>query len=367
MKKQMWLRFSGFAMALTVSILWLLFVVDIWQNGLAIQLPIEVAYIYLKGNAAYTVSAGLPAVAFCLICVIPRTLVCIFSQSTRWKPWYTGTASLLLAAQTVCMLPASRWFASFAKRILGYQAGTIMKKMMACYVHALVPALAICVLCWLICIFVNLSRSPDQIPNIARKNGLYFLCNITIVFLVTVASLLILNILTSFGIVNKGYIHSFCYHNAHNVSPARISVLWAPVVEEIAFRGLICKGLDKYGRKWPAILISAIFFGIWHRNMTQFAYTVVWGIIFGYIFLSTRTVFWPMLMHAASNLLVILAYSDSSSAVFGAWPRLVAFQKWLGKLPVVSSALLLIAISVAVVILLRCYRSRNESIQVETI
>ena len=67
------------------------------------------------------------------------------------------------------------------------------------------------------------------------------------------------------------------------------------------------------------------------------------------------------------KLVVILAYSDSSSAVFGAWPRLVAFQKWLGKLPVVFSALLLIVISVSVVILLRCYRSRKESIQVETI
>ena len=345
-----------FSAVLLASSLWLQLVIQLWQLGTATQLPYEVYYFARWGNYAYVISSGLPAVAFCLIRAVPLTIRCLFPQSSQWKKWYMPVAGVLLTAQTVCMLPAFRWFVSFAKKILGTQAPAVMEKMIGLYVHATLPALVLCLMCRLIQICVKLIRSKRQIPKVLRQTGTHLQSSLAIAFLVSAASMLLLNILAEYGWVNKGFINSFCDRNASNVASARTSILWAPIVEEIAFRGLICVGLAKYGRKWPAILISAVFFGLWHRNMTQFAYTFVWGIIWGHVVLTTGSIFWTMLMHFASNLMVILAYSNSSVKVFGAWPQMCALRVWLGDLPMVPSALLLTAVIVFVVVLLRCFK-----------
>ena len=357
MKQKFLFRMVSFIAALAASTLWLLFVIDIWENGSAITLPYEVYYIVRYANTPYIISAGLPIVTLCLVSAVPRTLKKIFTRYASWKKWYACAAGLLLAVQTVCMLPAGRWFVSFARSFLRFG---IMETMITCYVHAIVPALVICVICWLSCMLVETKRSSDRIRQTARQNAMYLACSVAIAFLFTVASLLLLNVLSFYHVVNKGWINSFCTHNASNISAAWISVICAPLVEETAFRGLICKGLGKYGHRWPAIVISAVFFGMWHRNVTQFAYTFVWGVILGYVVMNVDSILWPMLMHGLSNLLAILAYSDSPNMVFGAWPALVALREWLADLPMAFSVVLLIISIVALAMVVRFFRESRE-------
>lgn len=353
MKRIFWLRLARFFAMTAVSVLWLLFVIDIWRNGAAFALPREVYDIVRFGNTPYVISAGLPAVAFCLIVAIPRMLKTLCPKRGGWKKWYMRGAGFLLAVQTACMLPAAEWFVAFARPILRMQ---FMEKMIICYVRAIVPALAVSALCPLVCLAAEIYRTPERIPHTARQTGMRMVCSAAIAFFFTVAALLILNVLGTYHMVNKGWLKSFCRHNASNPLSAWISIVCAPVVEEIAFRGLICKGLGRFGRRWPAILISAVFFGLWHRNMTQFAYTVVWGIIFGYIVLHTGSILWPMLMHGLSNLLAILAYSDSPKMALGAWPVLVAFREWLEGLSVTFSAALLAVLILVMAALVRTFR-----------
>lgn len=176
-----------------------------------------------------------------------------------------------------------------------------------------------------------------------------------------VISVLLLNLLTAYNVPGSALVYAMCFRNAEGRKAAWIALFWAPVMEEIAFRGVICRGLSKYGGRWPAIIISALFFGLWHRNVGQFVYTFVWGLVYGYICLSSGTVFWGMLSHFISNLLSILAFSEKSSAVLGTWPGLCALRKWLVELPLWGAWPLLIFCAAAVVLLTAQFRQRDEA------
>jgi membrane protease YdiL (CAAX protease family) len=54
--------------------------------------------------------------------------------------------------------------------------------------------------------------------------------------------------------------------------------LFAPIGEEILFRGLILRSLQPFGKKF-AILASAILFGLFHGNIVQSPYAFVVGLV----------------------------------------------------------------------------------------
>lgn len=100
--------------------------------------------------------------------------------------------------------------------------------------------------------------------------------------------------------------------------PVRISLLFAPVYEEIIFRGFILGGLMLYYSATIAIIISSILFGLWHVKNIFFqpAKETVWqilytGIIFGpiasYITIWTGTLWLAVIIHYLNN--IIAPYS----------------------------------------------------------
>lgn len=80
------------------------------------------------------------------------------------------------------------------------------------------------------------------------------------------------------------------------------SCLAAPVIEEIVFRGLVLRGLERYGRGF-ALLISSIFFGLFHGNIIQSPYAFIVGLVLGYVTLEYH-ISWAMLMHMINNLVL---------------------------------------------------------------
>lgn len=78
--------------------------------------------------------------------------------------------------------------------------------------------------------------------------------------------------------------------------------LFAPVVEEIVFRGLIMRGLEKYGR-WFAIVASSVLFGLFHGNPAQSPYAFAVGLVMGYVAMEYNLL-WAMLMHMINNLVL---------------------------------------------------------------
>lgn len=74
----------------------------------------------------------------------------------------------------------------------------------------------------------------------------------------------------------------------------------APFLEEFIFRKQIIDRLSKYG-ELPAILFSAVTFGLFHTNLFQFFYAFGLGLIFAYVYARTRMLRYPVIMHMIIN------------------------------------------------------------------
>ncbi|MEG1002986.1 MAG: type II CAAX endopeptidase family protein [Clostridium sp.] len=79
-----------------------------------------------------------------------------------------------------------------------------------------------------------------------------------------------------------------------------------PIIEEIIFRGLIfSKLLRSYNIK-IALIAQAFIFGILHSNTEQKIYTFILGISFGIIYIYTKSLLAPIIMHSLNNMMVYL-------------------------------------------------------------
>lgn len=84
-------------------------------------------------------------------------------------------------------------------------------------------------------------------------------------------------------------------------------VIVAPVIEETLFRGIILRGLLVNHSKALALGTSALLFGLTHLNPWMIIPTGIIGLVLGWIYLKTKSVYLCMFCHSFNNLLVFLA------------------------------------------------------------
>lgn len=92
-----------------------------------------------------------------------------------------------------------------------------------------------------------------------------------------------------------------------------ISVAVVPaIVEETVIRGIVMQPLRKFGDKF-AIITSAVFFACMHGNMVQIPYTVIGGLLLGYLAVATGSLWPSVVLHFVNNLysVVVIAASDN--------------------------------------------------------
>lgn len=75
-----------------------------------------------------------------------------------------------------------------------------------------------------------------------------------------------------------------------------------PIGEEMVFRVMMFRRLRDEACFWPSALISAVFFGIFHGNVSQGVYAFVLGVVIAYVYEKRDNPFVPILIHAAANL-----------------------------------------------------------------
>lgn len=87
------------------------------------------------------------------------------------------------------------------------------------------------------------------------------------------------------------------------------------ILEEWAFRGVICKNLLPYGKK-GAILISSLLFGIMHINPSTIVFTTVIGIMLAICYEYTGSLAIPMVIHFLNNAIAttITLFVDENNA-----------------------------------------------------
>ena len=76
----------------------------------------------------------------------------------------------------------------------------------------------------------------------------------------------------------------------------------SPIIEEMMFRGIMLNKLRGYGDK-IAIITTAVLFGLFHANFSQFFYAVALGMIFAYVTLKTGTIKYSIILHIVVNIM----------------------------------------------------------------
>lgn len=79
-------------------------------------------------------------------------------------------------------------------------------------------------------------------------------------------------------------------------------VILAPVIEEYIFRKQLIDRMHIYGEKL-AVVTSALMFGLFHGNLSQFFYAFALGLVFGYVYLKTGKLRYSIGLHMLINLL----------------------------------------------------------------
>ncbi len=78
------------------------------------------------------------------------------------------------------------------------------------------------------------------------------------------------------------------------------TVIVAPILEEIFFRGCVCKKLLITGEGY-AVVLSAAFFALCHGNFFQLFYAFIIGCFFGFVYVKTGKLLYTVLMHMVVN------------------------------------------------------------------
>ena len=84
----------------------------------------------------------------------------------------------------------------------------------------------------------------------------------------------------------------------------------APLIEEVIFRGYFLQTLRKYSNKWVAIVWQAALFSVVHQNALGLISLFILGLILGYSYLKTKSLWTPILVHALFN--ACLLYTSPS-------------------------------------------------------
>lgn len=81
---------------------------------------------------------------------------------------------------------------------------------------------------------------------------------------------------------------------------AILSLLIAPIFEELIFRKVLMDRIGVYGERL-AIIVSALSFGGFHGNFQQFFFTTVAGLVLALIYAKTKKIIYPIILHFINN------------------------------------------------------------------
>ena len=126
----------------------------------------------------------------------------------------------------------------------------------------------------------------------------------TIAYAATYVCNLIGTIITSvIGIIKGGEVENVMLTVTSNINPITslfIIVICAPIMEELLFRKVLISRTAQYG-EGVSIVLSGITFGLFHGNLNQFTYAFVLGIFFGFIYIKTKNIVYPIILHIIIN------------------------------------------------------------------
>jgi membrane protease YdiL (CAAX protease family) len=112
------------------------------------------------------------------------------------------------------------------------------------------------------------------------------------------------------------------------------SILLAPIIEEILFRGVALRVFSRYGRNF-AIMSSAILYGLYSTDFVQLAHGFALGLLLAYITFR-YSIKWAAVLHCSHNLIWSLIdtlslpwyYVYGFLAIFFVWGIVISILKF---------------------------------------
>lgn len=101
----------------------------------------------------------------------------------------------------------------------------------------------------------------------------------------------------------EDYIDASAALNDPGVTIFIATVIVAPIVEEVIFRGLIFSRLNRVMPGWLAVVLSAILFGVCHGQAVWMCYAFILGLILGTMTLRTGSIWPSVVTHFIFNLI----------------------------------------------------------------
>ena len=156
-------------------------------------------------------------------------------------------------------------------------------------------------------IFLMFKKVPVQISG--EKKKMKF-SHIIVAFFITYAGSYLCNfasimITTIVGIFKQSPVDNVMLEVIGSINPLVnffIVVICAPIMEELLFRKMIIDRTSSYG-EGVSVIFSGLLFGLFHGNLVQFSYAFLIGAFFGYIYIKTKNIVYPIILHMAMNFL----------------------------------------------------------------
>lgn len=80
-----------------------------------------------------------------------------------------------------------------------------------------------------------------------------------------------------------------------------VTAVLAPILEETVFRGFLLTSLTKFMPTWAAVIASSVAFGLAHLSVRDLPQLVVLGTLLGFVYVRSRNLLSPMLIHGVWN------------------------------------------------------------------
>ncbi len=123
-------------------------------------------------------------------------------------------------------------------------------------------------------------------------------------------------LVTAVGVVLEPLLRLFPAHYFDDIARAvgtgggaiMISVVLAPLIEEVVFRWLGIRLLLRWLSPFWAVMVTSAAFGLVHfPNLPQVVNALACGIVLGYVFVVTRSLLSVVVIHSANNALAYLS------------------------------------------------------------
>ncbi len=187
---------------------------------------------------------------------------------------------------------------------------------------------------WLITMLRCRDKKLLQPRNLLRTAGRYGL-TVAIAVLTAFAYGFILSILKHFNQNAVNAVLQSFGPDSSLISGILTMAVCAPLMEEMAFRGVIFSKTKKYSNVWVAVIFSSVLFGLWHRNLGQFFPTTMLGIVFAWIYQRTGKLRHSIIAHSLSNIVLAVALAKEGDYL-PPLPLLTQVKNGLLELPLLA-------------------------------